>query len=115
MRLVQQICRCIGKYRDARRAQGGFVDGKITAPAQEDAEIIISAGALRGLVAHGKALAYHRLDARRNGGGIPLGPCAVNNIDLTETAIIGRFIAHHKALAVAVRDAAQPLREEHLK
>ena len=107
----------IGKRGDTRSAQGGFVHGKIAAPAQQNAEIIVAAKVALAVVfvAHDKTLGHHLPDAGGNGGGVPLGPGTVDDIDLAEAAVIGSFAAHHKALAVAVGNAAQALREEHLK
>ena len=116
MRLVQQVGGGVRKHRDARSAQCTLVGRKALAPAQQNAEVIVPAGPRAVLAAHGEALPDHLGNAAGNDGGVAVHVCAVDDVDLAH-ALIGRVLiaAHHKPLAVAVIDAAQPPGEEGLK
>ena len=117
MRGVQQVSRHIGINRDIQRGQGSFIQRKIRTAAQQNTEIVILAGAgFAGFgVPHGVTIRHHLGNACSNGAGICRGIGFADHIQLAQAGVGFVFSAHHKALAIAVINAAEPPGEKRFK
>ena len=111
---IQQIGSGIGKYGDAPGTQGCLVGGEISAASQQDAEVAVITRAGSIPLPYREGFLLELLDALSHGAGISIGISAVHHGEFADPFIIG-IASHHKALAVAVIDAAKPSREDMLK